>query len=136
MTGDTVEGRLTLLDPAPAGGLVVSTETSNIPAFPLAQLVIVPPGQTQVVFETSAGAVTRPAVVNLSATHQGQTLNATVQVLPGYRMPRRQLRRRGQRRQRRPLPLPPPRAGAGRPRPRLLGRRPGRRVRFRSPTWC
>lgn len=81
--GETVEGRISLNRPAPAGGTIVNLATSNHRiAEPHRAQVIVPAGSTNVGFTVFTSRVKRNTVITISAAIGGVAKSAQLEVRP------------------------------------------------------
>jgi hypothetical protein len=76
----TVQGIVTLSQPAPAGGTVVNLSGNN-PAIDVPKFAIVSAGQTQATFEANVNGVDEDTVVTVTAQGGGGSDTATVRVL-------------------------------------------------------
>ncbi len=78
--GTSSAGTVTLDNPAPAGGAVVSLTSSNATAAQVPATVTVAPGATTATFTVTTGPVTTDTSVTISAIYSGVTKTATLTV--------------------------------------------------------
>jgi|GEM_PF-3838006 len=72
--GSSAVGTVSLNGPAPSGGVVVSLASSNTNAASVPSQVSIPAGQTQADFTVTTRAVTKDAVVRITASYAGASV--------------------------------------------------------------
>jgi hypothetical protein len=72
--GSSATGTVSLNGPAPSGGVVVSLASSNTNAASVPSQVSIPAGQTQADFTVTTRAVTKDAVVRITASYAGASV--------------------------------------------------------------
>ena len=83
LSGNTIQATVTLNGVAPAGGAVVTLSSSDPSAAPVPPTVTVAAGSTvSPRFNITAGTVTKLVAVTISATYNGSTAKATLDVSP------------------------------------------------------
>jgi hypothetical protein len=85
---DRAEGTVTLTAAAPAGGAVVTLESSNRDVAKVPGNVTIPAGSTSNVFVIDTSTTGTPVNVTISATYSGVTRTAPLQVVPPPLEPR------------------------------------------------
>jgi uncharacterized protein (TIGR03437 family) len=79
--GTPVTGVITLTNPAPSDGTVVSL-ASNTPAAQVSSHAAVPPGQTTAEFTVATSPVTQPTTATITGTAGGATNTASMSIMP------------------------------------------------------
>jgi hypothetical protein len=81
--GVTTNATVTLNQPAPSGGVVVSLSSSDSKAAKVSATVTVPAGQLSASFPVQGSGVSNPTVVTLTAQYNGGTSSTSLTVAPG-----------------------------------------------------
>ena len=84
--GVTTTGTITLNQPAPAGGAIVTLTSSNTRLVKLPSTVTVPAGQISVLLPIQGSGASAPTPVTLTATYNGSSASTTLTVAPADKL--------------------------------------------------
>lgn len=84
--GVVTTGTVTLNQPAPAGGAIVTLSASDPKAAKVPSTVTVPAGQNSVLFNVQGSGVGAPTNVTLNAAYNGGSASTTLTVAPGDKL--------------------------------------------------
>ena len=80
--GDSATGTVTLVSPAPTGGVAVSLQSSNWNVASVPDPVVVPAGATTTAFSVATGPVSQPTPVTITGSLAGENVTVSLTIVP------------------------------------------------------